>query len=91
VKDGIAASDCFFEGSRVAQIAGRRFGVKPLKIFKIAGRTDEQAQLRALLGENAGDVGAKESGSASNESFQNEFSILSLKQGLADQRTNDLQ
>jgi hypothetical protein len=94
VKHRVATRHRFFERCRIAQISDggfclRALGKQSFKIFQIAGGPNQQAQLRALLGKNASNMRAQESRSAGDESFQRQFSVLSLKQGLADQRIND--
>ena len=89
VKHGIASRHGFFEGSSIAQIPGCGLRLETLQIVQIASWTDQQPQVRALIGKNAGNMGAQKSGGACDESFQKQFSVLSLKEGLADQWINE--
>src|SRR5579859_2315506 len=70
VKYRVASKHSLLQRRRIAQVAGRSFGVQSFKIFQIAARADKQAQLRSLPSENASDMRAEKSGSACDESFQ---------------------
>src|SRR5579863_405949 len=74
VKYGVAAGDGFVERGRSAEVAGGGFGVESFEIFQIAGRAYKQAELCALARQDASNVGAEESRSASYEDLQEKFS-----------------
>jgi hypothetical protein len=50
MKNRIAARHRLFQGRRVAQITHYSVRSQVLDVFRIAVRTDQQSQVRALLG-----------------------------------------
>lgn len=76
------------ETHRRACANSRRPCVDPTRTASAISINSLGNQVRALIGQSTSNMGFQKSGSAGDEGFQNRFSILSLKQGLADQRIN---
>jgi len=76
MKDRVAAGNCVVERRGIAEVASGSLGVQAFQIFQVAGRAHEQAQVSALRGQNARDVGAEESGGACEKGFQEQFSVF---------------
>lgn len=81
---GVAAGHGFGQRCGLAQIANGGLSFETCEIFQIAGGADEQAQVCALVRQSAGHVRAKESGSACEENFQEQFSVLSFQSIIRD-------
>jgi hypothetical protein len=75
MKNGVASGHGFFKGCGVAQVSRRGVGIESLKVFQITGWAHEQAEIRALIGEDACDMRAKESCGASDECEHSAVSI----------------
>ena len=76
MKNRVAAGHGLFQGGGVAEITDGGFGTEAFDVLEIAGCTNQEAEIGTLPGENAGNVGAEESGSASEEEFQEGFSVV---------------
>ena len=53
--------------------------LRAFQIFQIAGGTNQQPQISALIGKNTSYVGAQKSGRASDENFQQQFSSCQVR------------
>jgi hypothetical protein len=69
VKHGVASRDRLFDRGRITEVSDHPLGVQALNVLGITASPNQQPQIGALLGQNAGHVTANKSGSASDESL----------------------
>jgi hypothetical protein len=68
VKHGVAARHSLFDRCRIAEVTDDPLGVQALDVPGITAGPNQQPQIGALPGQNAGHVTANESSRASDES-----------------------
>src|SRR5208282_3067509 len=79
MKNDVTARQRLLQRGRVAQIADDAIRMQALKVAQSARRPHQQPQLGSLFRQNARNMTAQKSGSAGDESSQNQFSVLSSR------------